>query len=282
MPLRDEFFEVLRSLLAISRDHAGSRRRDLLCGFLRAQLLRIDPRKKRTPGEIRLLGYDVAFFRPDAVAILISEVLIHRAYYLDLPERPFIVDGGANIGLSVLLFKHLHPRCQILAFEPDPETFTLLQRNVQSNCLQDVELLNAALAGVPGEVELCFDPEVPGNLSMSTRPVANLSGRRRVRAVALSSYITRRVDLLKLDIEGAEVSVIQEIAEGGRLKLVDQIVMEYHHHVQPDEDRLGGLLSTLEENGFGYQIASRPPLPFRRGDACAMFLYAYRKEMIPG
>jgi hypothetical protein len=90
------------------------------------------------------------------------------------------------------------------------------------------------------------------------------------------------VDLLKLDIEGAEVPVLQEVAEGGRLDLIDQMVMEYHHHLQPDEDRLGGLLSTLERNGFGYQIASRPPFPFRRDEACSMFLYAYRKEAISG
>ena len=279
MPLGDELFETVRTLVAITREHRGARRRELLRGFLAAQLLRLSPRRRIRPGSLRLLGYEVSYFRADALVILINEVLVDQAYHLDLPgERPFIVDGGANIGLSILLFKHLHPHCQILAFEPDPDTFALLKRNVSANRLEDVELVNAALSDAPGEVELCFDPEVPGDLGMSTRPVPNLSGRRRVRATQLSTSLTRRVDLLKLDIEGAEVPVLQEVGQSGRLKYVDQIVMEYHHHTDPMEDRLGGLLATLERNGFGYQISARPAVPFQKGAFTSMMVYAYRKD----
>jgi len=274
-----ELFETLRTLLAIARDHRGPRRTGLLRAFLATQLLRLRPSTRRTPGNLRLLGYDVSYFHPKALAILINEVWVDRSYYLDLPgERPFIVDGGANIGLSVLLFKHLYPHCRILAFEPDPETFALLERNVSANRLQDVELVNAALSEAPGEVELCFDPEVPGNLGMSTRPVPNLLGRRRVRALPLSSYLTQRVDLLKLDIEGAELSVVEELAASERLTWVDQIVMEYHHHLEPTEDRLGRLLGTLERAGFGYQISARPTVPFQKGAFTSMFVYAYRSR----
>lgn len=279
--LRKEVFETLRTVLAIVRDHRGTHRSDLLRGFLGAQLRRLRPGTRNVPGHLRLLGCDVSYFSPEALAILINEVLVNQAYYLDLhAERPFIIDGGANIGLSILLFKRRHPGCRILGFEPDPDTYALLQQNVWGNGLEDVELVNAALSDKEGELELWVDLAVPGNLGMSTRPVPNLEGRRRVKAMKLSSYLTRHVDLLKLDIEGVEVDVLQEAAESGRLEQVDQIVMEYHHHVEPGEDRLGSMLAMLERHGFGYQLSGRPALPFRKGEFCSTLVYAYQKRLL--
>src|SRR5262249_54931953 len=42
-------------------------------------------------------------------------------------EDPFIIDGGANIGLGILYFRKIFPRSRILAFEPDPKIFAILQ-----------------------------------------------------------------------------------------------------------------------------------------------------------
>lgn len=276
---REEMFETLRTLLTIVRHHRGEHRNALLQGFLGAQLRRVRPATRRAPGQLRILDADFSYFSPEAMAILITEILVDQAYYLELPaERPFIIDGGANIGLSILLFKRLHPSSRILGFEPDPDTFALLQKNVSTNGLEDVQLVNAALSDTEGELELCVDLAVPGNLGMSTRPVPNLQGRRSVQARRLSSYLDRRVDLLKLDIEGVEVDVLQEAAASGALERVDQIVMEYHHHVEPGEDRLGSLLAMFERLGFGYQVLGRPALPFRKGTFCSMFVYAYQKR----
>lgn len=277
--LWSELVETVRTVLSIARHHGGAHRTALIGAVLRAQLRRIRSGERQAPGNMRLLDYDVSYFSLEALAILINEVLVDQAYYVELPERrPFIIDGGANIGLAILLFKHLHPDSQILAFEPDPDTFALAEKNVAANGLKGVELVNSALSASEGELELCVDPGVPGNLGMSTRPVPNLTGRRRVPAHRLSSHITRRVDLLKLDIEGVEVDVIEEVAAAGKLEQIDQIVMEYHHHVEPDEDRLGTMLSTLERHGFGYQVLGRPAVPFRRSEFSSMFVYAYRKS----
>ena len=54
--------------------------------------------------------------------------------------------------------------------------------------------------------------------------------------------------------------------------------MEYHHHVEPDEDRLGHMLAMLEQHGFGYQVLSRAAVPFRKGVFSSMFVYAYQKR----
>src|SRR5947209_4216587 len=67
-------------------------------------------------------------------------------------ERPFIIDCGAHIGISVLYFKRCYPYAQIIAFEPDPQTFQILEQNVTQNHLQDVHLINAAVTHDDGEI----------------------------------------------------------------------------------------------------------------------------------
>ena len=71
-----------------------------------------------------------------------------------------------------------------------------------------------------------------------------------VQAKRLSSFITGRVDLLKMDIEGAEGSVIKELAESGALTKIDSVIMEYHHNRANISNDLPKLLSTLHEQGF--------------------------------
>jgi len=51
-------------------------------------------------------------------------------------QKPYIIDGGANVGLSVLYFKELYPRSQIVAFEPDDDIFSVLERNIERRAMR--------------------------------------------------------------------------------------------------------------------------------------------------
>jgi hypothetical protein len=55
--------------------------------------------------------------------------------------------------------------------------------------------------------------------------------------------------------------------------------MEYHHHLDPADDRLGKVLVDLEAQNFGYQIRSKPSVPFKKGEFSSMFVYAYRQGL---
>jgi FkbM family methyltransferase len=55
-----------------------------------------------------------------------------------------------------------------------------------------------------------------------------------VVAATLSEHMPKRVDLLKMDIEGAEHEVLRYLAASRKIDNVDQMVMEYHHHVSPE------------------------------------------------
>jgi hypothetical protein len=113
---------------------------------------------------------------------------------------------------------------------------------------------------------------------MSLKQGRSGDDRILVPARRLSSFITQRVELLKMDIEGAEDSVLQELAASGKLELIQQIHLEYHHHIQQHSDRLSGTLRLLEDQGFGYQLRAHP----RRWPISQAFqdisLYCYRKS----
>src|SRR5208282_715351 len=170
---------------------------------------------------------------------LFEEIFLRRDYEFVAPsERPLIVDCGSNIGVALLFFKRLYPKARVVAFEPSAATFGALERNVAANGLQDVELHNVALHEAAGELTLYEDPAHPGSGKNSLQ--AERAGGRPcvVDARPLSEFVCERVDFLKMDIEGAEEGVLAELAQSGRLKLVQQMVIEYHHHINPREDRL--------------------------------------------
>ena len=85
------------------------------------------------------------------------------------------------------------------------------------------------------------------------------------------------VELLKLDVEGAENAVMRELARSGKLQNVRQIHLEYHHHIDADVDALSTMLTLLEDPGFGYQVSARS----RRHGEPRIFqdipIYGYRK-----
>jgi hypothetical protein len=101
---------------------------------------------------------------------------------------------------------------------------------------------------------------------------------QKVEAVRLSPFIQGEVDLLKMDIEGAEGSVVRELAEAGKLKWIKEMFIEYHHHLNPNEDDLSQLFRIFEQNGFGYQIHSAFRRPFVRRVFQDIQIYAYRHE----
>jgi FkbM family methyltransferase len=225
-----------------------------------------------------VFGFHVECFDYTSLVFLFEEIFLHRDYEFATPsERPLILDCGGNIGMATLYFKWLYPQARIASFEPSPQTFAALARNVARNHLPDVRLHNIALVGSAGTVEFYEHEDFPGSGKNSLRPERAGHLSRQVEARPLSEFIHERVDFVKMDIEGAEESVLQELVASGALRLIRQMVIEYHHHIDPAEDRLSHLLSLLEENGFGYQVRVAPDQPFTPQSFQDLLICAYQK-----
>jgi FkbM family methyltransferase len=202
---------------------------------------------------------------------------------------PFIVDCGSNIGMSILFFKALYPAARIIGFEPDEQTYALLERNIASNGLTRVQVHQAALGLEDSTIELFVIPGDPGHLHQSTirRGETAWGGevptkKTVVPQVRLSTFITEKVDLLKVDVEGGEDAVLKDLVSSGVISNIDQMILEYDHHLETNKDKLGDFLSQLEKSGFGYQITTSFPHSARisRGDYHQnVLVYAYQKSL---
>lgn len=168
---------------------------------------------------------------------------------------PYILDCGANIGLSVLYFKMLYPAARILVFEPDPQIFKALQTNVATFGLSQVDLRQAAVWVENGAIDFKVEGGFSGRIQQG------VAGTVRVPACRLRDVLCENVEFLKLDIEGAEMEVVRDCAD--RLDRVERMFVEYHSESGRPQ-QLDELLAILRRAGFRYQVheAYVAPKPF--------------------
>lgn len=187
---------------------------------------------------------------------LIHEIIINEEYrFKSLNNAPVIVDCGANIGMSVLYFKKCYPQANILAFEPNPTAFTLLSKNIQSYHLSNVETHHVALANSIGTIPFHFNND-KGTLTGSVQ--ANRGGDNviEVSCKKLSDFIQHfaSIDLIKMDVEGAEIKIVEDLMQSGAIDKVKELIIEYHHNIPGETNALSHFLKLFEQSGFDYSI----------------------------
>jgi FkbM family methyltransferase len=194
---------------------------------------------------------------PHYFSLLFTEIFIAEPYFFITDKSsPLVIDGGVNIGLSVAYFKKMFPKSRIIGFEPHPTAYEVAKSNFEHNSLSNIELIHAALDGDEGDIQLSF---IPNEIMASTTGDRLLARGAKpetmsVKAVKLSNYISEEVDFLKLDIEGAEQRVLEEM--GDKLSLVKNMFVEFHLTRGDSKNSLPKTLSILEEKGFDYLITS--------------------------
>jgi FkbM family methyltransferase len=230
----------------------------------------------------RILNHRFHYLNEGWFQVIFDEVFLNEIYYFHAAQkRPFIVDCGSNIGLTVLYFKLLYPESRILAFEPQADAFAKLQQNVAVNNFEGVDLVNAAVGSNSSRVTLYWDPDAPGDLGATTlKDIARLRKRplseTSVPMVRLSEYLKEDVEMLKLDTEGAELEILREIKPW--LPNVRQIFIEFHHHPSRFVASYLEVMNILDEGGFFMLTAAdiTPPLFRAREQYHTLYLYAYR------
>jgi len=237
-------------------------------------------------------GLHFSFAHEEEFATIHANVFGDREYrFAAASPDPLILDCGAHIGVGVLFFKRLYPNARIVAFEPNPAVFPILERNVRQNNLADVRLVNAAVAAEAGEIDFhaqrgsCRDRTWGGSAARNRWLELEPKKSRTIRvpAVRLSTFLDRPVDLLKLDVEGLEAEVLTEAEPA--LHRAREIVLEFHGSGTNPGNSLERILGVLERTGFAYALEQRGEVvPLDRVDRTDPFwliVRARRRDLDP-
>lgn len=192
--------------------------------------------------QIEERGWLSALVPDDEVFGLAREIALQRLYEIDaaLPEGT-VIDAGAHVGLfSLVASRHA---ARVIAIEPDPVNFRILEINCRMNDADNVETVNAALWIEEGTVPFASSWH-------STGGGIHREGELETPSVTLDRLVEEhgRIALLKLDIEGAERRVIPHSA---CLDQVSRIVAELHLAAEGDEAEM---VTALGDAGFDVEL----------------------------
>ncbi|MFC0184621.1 FkbM family methyltransferase [Pseudarcicella hirudinis] len=202
-----------------------------------------------TPKTISFLNF--TFLVPDCMSFTFQfkEIFVDEFYqFKAASSTPLIYDCGANIGTSCAYFKNIYPQSKIKAFEADNKIAQILEQNLKINHLKDVEVINKAVW--TNDEGIYFASE-----GSDAASIYGEGEKIKVESVRLKNLLDKEshIDMLKMDIEGAETEVIRDCKDS--LAHIQNIFIEYHSF--PDQaQHLGEILDILTRSGFRYFVDS--------------------------
>jgi len=190
----------------------------------------------RIPATLRLPLWDARFYLPPrwhgagttmfyALRENYEKELAHLHRFVS--PGMVIIDGGASCGIyTILAAKLVGPSGLVLSFEPAREAFSVLEKNVRLNRLQNVQAYHAALSDKEGTAVLYRHGEAPNSYSLgapATTDVFFEEVKTRALSRVMPEDMAERTGLIKLDVEGAEELVLrgaQSIIDRSRATII--------------------------------------------------------------
>lgn len=228
---------------------------------------------------VRFLGYH--FQVPDGLSFLwqFKEIFTDEAYRFTTSSAvPVIFDCGANVGTSCLYFKKMYPSARIRAFEADPDIAALLLKNLENNNISGVTVVSKAVWINDQGIEIGLEGADGASVFSQGKKV-------RLPSVRLSQQLQTEpyIDMLKIDIEGAETAVLEDCKH--HLHHIGHLFIEYHAYLNEPQN-LDQILHILTINNFRYFIRDaqdrRSPFVYHQyknnnGMDLQLNIFAYKK-----
>jgi FkbM family methyltransferase len=179
------------------------------------------------------------------------------------------VDVGANWGYFTLVAGHLvGPQGRIVSVEADLRACRVIRENLARNRLASVTVIEAAAGDRPGTIELQTYGEgsdESGNFGLAASTTVVPGGARfEVSVRPLDDVLDEagidRVDVLKMDIEGAEARALPGLARRLSARRIDRLILELHpRHLKDQGQSAATLVALMRGHGYhGWRIDHRP------------------------
>ncbi len=189
-------------------------------------------------------GADLSLRIDDSDIRVCKQIFVDNEYdSLNLPETAkTIIDLGANIGLSALFFIKKFPDSHIVAVEPDAVNCSIMEKNLEKFS-KSISFLQAAIWPTDGEVSLVEEDDDHASLgAWGYRTEASIGNSGlSVKAVTIPTIMKQYnmdfVDILKVDIEGAEYELFEKNYEDW-IDKVGLIIIETHDRFKPNSEAM--------------------------------------------
>lgn len=182
-------------------------------------------------GQKMLLAPQGRYPSPDMVADR-YELATTQLFREILDPGMVVVDIGANVGYFSLLAADLvGPAGTVYAIEPEPRNNAILRKNVDLNSYSNVRVIEKAVSNRTGSVKLFLSALDNGSHSISDAAARGVAGDVEVGATTLDDLLEEegwpKVDLVKIDVEGAEMLVLEGMSLLPRNSPSVKLVIEY-------------------------------------------------------
>lgn len=179
------------------------------------------------------LMHDLTIRMPSSDAWVFKQVFIDEEYKFQTKKDPnVIVDAGANVGYASIYFASLFPNAKIIALEPENNNYALLCENVKK--YKNIIPVQGALWCESTKINIC--DEGLGEWGFMTFSIDNAKKNieHLVDAYTVDSlmekYELSKIDILKIDIEGAEKEVFENTEKW--INSVDSLIVELHDRMK--------------------------------------------------
>ena len=161
-----------------------------------------------------------------------EEIFVHEQYDLSLNKSPkLIVDGGANVGYASVYFANKYPKAQVIAIEPEASNFEMLKQNAAS--YPNIKILQCGIWNKRTTLRI-ENPQDENNAFRVIESERAEGNGNFIEAITIQDILDSSgvdfIDILKLDIEGAEKEVFEDKNENTHMWLdrVGVLVVELH------------------------------------------------------
>jgi FkbM family methyltransferase len=195
------------------------------------------------------------FLLPEREEFRIREIFVQQGYHipgLNKIKNATFIDIGANVGLFAIFAKLNCPDASVDCYEPAPNTLELLKRNTAQ--LDNVKVHSRGVANFTGKTKIFMSALNTGATSIKSIGQHQALDEYEIKLVEARAVIENKekVDVLKIDTEGCEVDVLENLKQHNLFSKINFIMLEYHS--EADRRKIDQLLD--EYTIFGYQACT--------------------------
>jgi len=224
-------------------------------GFWKGLSLYFQKTKKTGVSEVHIPGYtNPVYLRNNSSDWpTFRQIFLRQDYNINLGFTPkTIIDCGANIGLGIVYFKNKYPDAKVVAIEPESGNFELIKKNTEK--FKDIHPVKAGVWNRTTNLEIIPGKD-NGNWSFSVKETDH-PNEKTIPSVCIADLMKQHgineIDLLKIDIEGAELELFSNNYESW-LPRTKALIIETH-----DQDRRGTtrpFFTTISKYNFSTTIS---------------------------